>query len=103
MKVQELLKARKSKKNRHPTVNEIPFAVVQSGTGQDTVSYGAARVSEGSELETWKEKVRKANPDVAKGLQFNASMDDRNIIKAEIPGVEIDYGSFNLKTKKGTT
>jgi len=43
MKVQELFEARKKrkKKNRHSAWNGVPFAVVQSGTGDDTVGYGA--------------------------------------------------------------
>jgi hypothetical protein len=42
MKIAELFEARKKrKKNRHSWWGNVPFAVVQSGTGDDTIGAGA--------------------------------------------------------------
>lgn len=55
MKIAELFEARKKrKKHRHSQWNGVPFAVVQSGTGDDTISYGAG-ITGGSISEEQKE------------------------------------------------
>lgn len=47
MKIAELIQERKKRKRKKPFMwMGLPYAIVQSGTGEDTVGYGAEAVSE---------------------------------------------------------
>jgi hypothetical protein len=57
---------------------------------------------ETAKLEAWKAGVKKAHPDYASKIQFKGRTEpgkdgkSRNLINAEVPGLDRSFGVFNL-------
>lgn len=57
---------------------------------------------EANELEQWQAQVKKAYPEHASKLKFKSRLEKgKDLISAEVPGLDRCFGVFDMETLKG--